>query len=81
MAEPQGLLCLEPELGCGRRSEASAIAPRLVANTHYACVLYRCYYLILGKPNQLIWESARERCKEQGGDLLVFRSDQEVEHT
>lgn len=38
----------------------------------------RCFDLVYTKDSQLTWERARERCKEHDGDLLVFRSDEEV---
>ncbi|CAF1092020.1 unnamed protein product [Adineta ricciae] len=45
--------------------------------TGYYNTATKCFNLVYTKGSQLTWERARERCKEQDGDLLVFRSDEE----
>jgi hypothetical protein len=44
-------------------------------------MLYRCHKLITGKDNQMNWDRARDKCREDGGDLLVIRSQKEVIYT
>ncbi|CAF3695332.1 unnamed protein product [Rotaria sp. Silwood1] len=51
----------------------------MICPLHYTTSGAKCYTLILGETNQLTWDSARERCQKDGGDLFVIRRSQEFE--